>query len=203
MKRLILMTLAGLIVLAYIGSGIHYIVSREHKVQFQEVKLKSTTSDLKQLQLKYDLLNSNLDKELQKNDTDGSRVKQLEDEKQDLEKQKQELQSQLQAKLDAKQAEQDRIAAAERSLSVTATASAATPSNGAKAFIYQHESGNNPGAINKASGACGLGQALPCSKMPCSLSDYACQDAFFTDYAVRRYGGWDGAYQFWLAHSWW
>lgn len=75
--------------------------------------------------------------------------------------------------------------------------------NDPKMFIYLKESGNNPGAINKSSGACGLGQALPCSKMPCSLSDYACQDNFFTQYMLNRYGTWEAAKAFWLAHRWW
>jgi hypothetical protein len=73
----------------------------------------------------------------------------------------------------------------------------------AKAFIYQHESGNRTDAINHDSGACGLGQALPCSKLPCSLSDYACQDAWFSDYMVRRYGSWAKAQAFWLVNKWW
>jgi hypothetical protein len=73
----------------------------------------------------------------------------------------------------------------------------------AKAFIYAHESGNNPGSINKSSGACGLGQALPCSKMGCSLSDYACQDAWFTGYMQSRYKTWSNAKAFWLSHKWW
>lgn len=78
-----------------------------------------------------------------------------------------------------------------------------TTGDSAKLFIYNHESGNNPGAINANSGACGLGQALPCSKMPCSLSDYACQDAFFTSYMTARYGTWANAESFWQQHSWW
>jgi hypothetical protein len=84
-----------------------------------------------------------------------------------------------------------------------AVAPAPVASNAAKAFIYQHESGNNPSAINAGSGACGLGQALPCSKMGCSLSDYACQDAYFTSYMLGRYGSWENAYAFWISHSWW
>lgn len=75
--------------------------------------------------------------------------------------------------------------------------------NAAKAFIYQKESGNRTDAINASSGACGLGQALPCSKMGCSLSDYACQDAWFTNYAMQRYGSWENAQAFWLANHWW
>lgn len=68
-------------------------------------------------------------------------------------------------------------------------------------FIYMHESGCRTNAINEI-GACGIGQALPCSKMPCSLSDYACQNSFFTQYVNERYGGWAGAYSWWLGHSW-
>ena len=69
--------------------------------------------------------------------------------------------------------------------------------------IFMRESGNNPSAINASSGACGLGQALPCSKMPCSLSDYNCQVNFFTSYAISRYGSWDNAWLFWQQHNWW
>lgn len=73
----------------------------------------------------------------------------------------------------------------------------------AKAFIYEHESGNRTNAINQSSGACGLGQALPCSKLPCSLQSYACQDEWFTNYAVSRYGSWQNAMVFWEANHWW
>jgi hypothetical protein len=90
-----------------------------------------------------------------------------------------------------------------RSAGAVATQSVPVSANSAKAFIYMKESGNNPGAINASSGACGLGQALPCSKMGCSLSDYACQDAFFTSYAMNRYGSWENAQAFWLANHWW
>lgn len=94
-------------------------------------------------------------------------------------------------------------AAAPKQAAPAATQAAPVSSNSAKAFIYAHESGNNPGAINASSGACGLGQALPCSKMPCSLSDYACQDNFFTAYMQGRYGTWENAQAFWLSHHWW
>lgn len=72
-----------------------------------------------------------------------------------------------------------------------------------KQFIYQHESGCRTNARNPNGGACGLGQALPCSKMPCSLSDWVCQDKFFSNYAIQRYGSWANAYAFWKQHSWW
>jgi len=68
-------------------------------------------------------------------------------------------------------------------------------------FIYEHESGCNTGAVN-ALGCRGIGQACPGSKLPCG-ADYACQNAYFTNYAISTYGSWANAYSFWLAHSWW
>lgn len=74
-----------------------------------------------------------------------------------------------------------------------------------KQFIYMHESGCNTYDPNPDSGACGIGQANPCSKMPCghAAADFACQDAFFTQYAIERYHGWAQAYQYWIAHRYW
>lgn len=76
-------------------------------------------------------------------------------------------------------------------------------SNTAKMWIYMHESGNNPWAVNKSSGACGLAQALPCSKMKCALGDYPCQDAWATAYMKARYGTWENAMAFWQKMHWW
>lgn len=71
-----------------------------------------------------------------------------------------------------------------------------------KSFIYSHESGCNTASVNSL-GCAGIGQACPGSKLPCSLSDFACQDAYFSSYAVSRYGGWAQAYNYWLSHSYW
>ena len=99
------------------------------------------------------------------------------------------------------------------SFKIKPTAVAPLPTSDAKAFIYSHESGNvackiNGGAIDcgyQGEKACGLGQALPCSKLRavCSLSDYACQDNFFTQYMQGRYGTWENAVAFWNSHQWW
>ncbi len=73
-----------------------------------------------------------------------------------------------------------------------------------KLYIYNHESGNNPARTN-GSGCIGLGQACPGSKLlkVCPTLDYACEDNFFTNYAIARYGSWAGAYSHWLIyHNW-
>lgn len=83
------------------------------------------------------------------------------------------------------------------------------PEQEAKAFIYQKESSNRTDAINTSSGACGIGQAWPCSKLPCTLQDYECQDRYFTGYMQNRYGSWQAAKSFWLSNCgslqgcWW
>lgn len=66
--------------------------------------------------------------------------------------------------------------------------------------IIMRESGCNPNAINKSSGACGIPQALPCSKL--GTSDPVEQIKWMQDYVNRRYGGWAGAVAFWNAHHW-
>jgi LysM repeat protein len=68
-------------------------------------------------------------------------------------------------------------------------------------FIYSHESGCRTTAMSP-NGCYGIGQACPASKISYCGADYACQNAFFTAYAAK-YGGWAGAYAFWVAHGWW
>jgi len=74
----------------------------------------------------------------------------------------------------------------------------------AKSFIYFHESGNDPTKYN-SSGCLGLGQACPASKLlqVCPTMDYACEDSWFTNYMVNRYGTWENAKTFWLNNNWW
>jgi phage-related tail protein len=126
-----------------------------------------------------------------------------------LKKQIQELDTKLQSKAAEKarlaRIEADRASLAQKVVnSAIPTAQASGGSeNEAKMFIYMRESGNNPNAVNRTSGACGLAQALPCGKMNCALGDYACQDAWATSYMQSRYGTWVNAKAFWLAHHWW
>ena len=70
-----------------------------------------------------------------------------------------------------------------------------------------------PFAVNESSGACGLGQSLPCEKLeaacPNWANDYPCQDKYFTKYMLNRYGSWVKAQQFWeqqfnnTGSGWW
>jgi uncharacterized protein YabE (DUF348 family) len=73
--------------------------------------------------------------------------------------------------------------------------------------IISKESGWRPGAVNSSSGAYGLCQALPASKMATAGSDYrtnpVTQLKWCAGYAAGRYGGWSGAYNAWQVQRWW
>jgi len=56
------------------------------------------------------------------------------------------------------------------------------------AELIGKECGFDPGAINPSSGACGLAQALPCTKMGCSLADINCQLDWQWEYVANKYG---------------
>jgi len=71
-----------------------------------------------------------------------------------------------------------------------------------KQYIYKHESGCRTTALNSI-GCYGIGQSCPASKIAHCGADFACQDAWFSNYAQSRYGGWEKAYQFWVANRWW
>ncbi|KQX82302.1 MULTISPECIES: transglycosylase SLT domain-containing protein [Streptomyces] len=77
-----------------------------------------------------------------------------------------------------------------------------------KAFsnIVKHESGWNVTATNASSGAYGLVQALPASKMASAGSDWKSnaktQIKWGLDYMNSRYGSPVAAWNFWQANGW-
>jgi hypothetical protein len=72
--------------------------------------------------------------------------------------------------------------------------------------IIERESGWNVHATNPSSGAYGLGQALPGSKMASAGSDWqnnpATQIKWVLSYMDSRYGSPCGAWSFWQSHNW-
>ncbi|MFF0788240.1 transglycosylase SLT domain-containing protein [Streptomyces spiralis] len=117
------------------------------------------------------------------------------------------------------------VAAAAAGIALTsAPAQAATPASApdAKAIAHQmipdaaqfnafsriveHESGWNPHATNASSGAYGLVQALPASKMSSAGADWKTnpktQIKWGLDYMNSRYGSPAKAWSFWQAHGW-
>lgn len=180
---------------------------RNQKIEKVQIQLK---------ELKIDQAEQNIEllkKQLQDAHGDKQKIEEL---NKKIEEQDKQLEAALQAK--AKKVEEQRLAAekaaqAQRTALRTATASAATgscaewmaaagiPNSVAANKLIGGESGCRPGAVNPSSGACGIPQALPCSKMPCSLSDPVCQLKWMNSYVAGRYGSWDNAYATWLSRS--
>lgn len=67
--------------------------------------------------------------------------------------------------------------------------------------IVTGESGWNPNAVNKSSGACGLGQQLPCGKWPGAWNDPVAALKAMNSY-VQAYGGWAQAVAFRSCTGW-
>ncbi len=73
-------------------------------------------------------------------------------------------------------------------------------------YIINRESGWNPTAVNPSSGAYGLCQSLPGTKMASAGSDWRTnietQAKWCDSYVKGRYGTWAGARAFWDSHNW-
>jgi hypothetical protein len=75
-------------------------------------------------------------------------------------------------------------------------------------WIVWSESKWDPAAVNRRSGACGLGQFWPCSKMSATLPDWRVEPIeqlqfYVIPYARHKYGSLSAAWAFWAAHGRW
>lgn len=124
--------------------------------------------------------------------------------KDDIKKKTQQIRSKeaeikrLELELQAKKEKQSFIA---RIVTPKASASAGCGDNQYANYIYMKESGCNTSATNSI-GCYGIGQ--DCNGIVRSRcgADYACQNEYFTSYVNGRYGGWQGAYNFWQQNHW-
>lgn len=184
-KKLII----GLII-ALVASGVYfkaYPYTKEAKVIRE---LETTSSQLQQIR-------SELESERTINETE---LLQKQQELEQINKKLEETEAALQAKRKTQKA-----AAAEVSKHVPSCgewmAQAGIPINATTQKLIINESGCKPHAVNKSSGACGIPQALPCSKLKCPLNDSGavCQLKWMDGYVKDRYGSWESALSFWYA----
>ena len=193
--KLIHRLLAVLIVLGFVGLAVSHITTSKQKLQIEKIELKSKEAQLIELNQKYD------DVLKLQTKTEAEKQQQLEKIKQ-LESDRERLQRELQAKANKYLADSQKLNTAAQNVSGTQKVSAAgCTGNVYKDYIYMHESGCRTTAVNSI-GCRGIGQACPGSKLPCG-DDFACQDAWFSNYAITRYGSWENAYNFWVKNRWW
>lgn len=69
-------------------------------------------------------------------------------------------------------------------------------------WLVQKESGWNPNAVNRSSGACGLAQALPCSKVGSDPHNPVVSLNWMHSYVMGRYGSWAAAVEHSKSRGW-
>ena len=183
------------------------------RIELQHNQIKTKDGELKKLNTNLDKVNKELDKTIKELNTSKNSDAESKKKIEELEKQKLDLESKLQAKAQTKQ----RLAQAS-TVSQPVAASSGNISGGKQAWlaasgipqsewgyvdsIVTRESGWNPNAVNKASGACGLGQQLPCGKWAGQWNDPVAALRAMNGYVKARYGSWAGAVAFWNSRHW-
>ena len=228
-KRNVIRLIGIVVVVGFAGLAIQNIYSLNGQVKLKESKLNDLNVELNTVNDQLKSLQSDLDKSKESDNAKQERIKQLEAEKATLESEKADLQTQLQAKL----AEKERLAQA-ATLSNTASAKSSSSSSSSSSqtavvnktncynwmsqagitpneldAAYQlimKESGCNPYARNASSGAYGIPQSLPGSKMAKYGSDWKSnpitQLMWMNEYVHSRYGSFQGALNFHYKNGW-
>ena len=165
-------------------------------------EVKNTQSQIKRLETERQQLH---DKNQELQDSKTQTQKQLEDQKKLEDQLRNEIKN-----LQAVKAEKQRLAAlaaspkafAEEPVKASGScadwmAAAGIPDIYSTHKLIINESGCNPNAVNPSSGACGIPQALPCSKIAHCGVEPVCQLRWMDQYVKGRYGSWDGALAAW------
>ena len=207
MKRNLTILLT-IIFIGFVGIGINDIRKSDVQLELKSIELQDRALELNQLRLDKEKLNQKFEEAINDKEINTEKVKQLEQEKLDLEERTRKLEGELQAKRE-REANEKRIAsvgiserASAQSVPVTGNKESWLRASGipesewwAVDSIVSGESGWRPDAYNTSSGACGLGQQLPCGKWGGDWKDPVHALKSMNTY-VQDYGGWIEAVEF-------
>lgn len=219
MKGKILVVIASILLITFIGVGITKVKSGEQLKEFQKIQLQNRDNELKLEQIETQKLKNRLNDGEKKSQEELQKLRQEIDERKQNEER---LERELQAKLQRQNDEESRLARlAEKAVNTatqTKTASAASYGGNKQSWleasgipssewwavdsIVSRESSWNPNAVNASSGACGLGQQLPCGKWAGAWNDPVAALKAQYQYVKDRYGGYPQAVSFWNANKW-
>ena len=181
-----------------IGFGSVQAVENFRQIQQDQRHIERLESERQELHKKTE----ELEKEKSKN------LEQIKDQKKTEDQLRQEIE-----KLQAARAEKARLAALTSSPKAFAAeaapsgscadwmAAAGIPLTNATNTLILKESGCRPTAVNPSSGACGIPQALPCSKISHCGTEPVCQLKWMDSYVKGRYGTWEAALSAWYSRS--
>lgn len=181
-----------------IGFGSVQAVENFRQIQQDQRHIQKLESERQELHKKTEQLEQEKSKNLE----------QIEDQKKTEDQLRQEIE-----KLQAARAEKARLAALTSSPKAFAAeavpsgscadwmAAAGIPLTNATNTLILKESGCRPTAVNPDSGACGIPQALPCSKISHCGVEPVCQLRWMDSYVKGRYGTWEAALSVWYSRS--
>jgi hypothetical protein len=204
MRKHIITVLLSIGLFGFIALAVTNIQRTNTKLKFEQIEVKSNEAKLIELNIKYDQLLK------QKTNTDSEKQDQL-NKIQELENERKRLEGELKAKRNKESSDRQKLAVAAQKASGTAVASASggcadwmaqagIPQTQATNKLILKESGCNPRAVNPTSGACGIPQAWPCSKLPNGVNtDPVTQLRWMDNYVKVRYGSWDNALATWYS----
>jgi len=181
--------------------------------------VSKSSTDLRLHQLDLQTRDQRIEIEVEKSKVLEKEVEEAKGDKKKLEEADRKLKEQetLIKELQARKAEKQRIAQAEASNVVLASPETPTAPTGDCATwmnqagithvlareLIQRESGCDPNAVNPSSGACGIPQALPCSKLPNGINTSPVdQLIWMQNYVYSRYTTWDNAISFHNQNNW-
>ena len=208
-----LTVLLTILFIGFVGLVINDLRDNQVKLELNEIQLQDSVLELQQIKLEKQNLNAEFEQAIEEKDINEEKVQQLEKEKLELEERTRQLERDLQAK-------REREANERQLASVTPKASASTVQvSGNKEswlrasgipesqwwavdYIVSRESSWNPNAVNRSSGACGLGQQLPCGKWAGAWNDPVAALKAQYGYVNARYGGYPQAVAFWQVNHW-
>lgn len=210
LKKSVIIVLIGLLLSIGLNIGLQIFSHSRYVKLTTEVEEKQQTLDNVNTQLEE--LENSLDETKTQSDNYKSQIEKLKKEKEELNKQ---LQAKSEAKKKAAQAE---ALAVERAKIQSQSRTTYTQSGSCqdlirRAGVPEHEvnaaytlimkeSGCSVNAVNRSSGACGIPQALPCSKLGSARGNAVAEIQWMQNYVRSRYGGWQQALNFHYSHNW-
>ncbi len=177
----------------------------EGKLRVDKIEIENKAQTVRQLEAKFDKVNTNLTKSLEDKDSSAQKQAELEQEKLRLEQELEKTRQQLQAKNNAKN--QTYAAAQVTPDKASLMRGAGIPESdwAYVDYIVTKESGWSSTVKNRTSSAYGLCQTM--LSMHTVVADFktnpAAQMQWCNEYAHGKYGSWARAYAYWLAHHNW
>lgn len=196
----------ALLFIGFVSLGINDIRNHKMKLEHKQIELHDKAIELNEIKIEKEKLDQEFEKATEEKTINEERVKELEREKLELEERYRQLEI---SKANERKTPKRQVAGATSTAPFGGNKQSWLEASGipesewwAVDSIVTRESGWRPDAVNPTSGACGLGQQLPCGKWAGAWNDPVAALKAQYKYVVDRYGGYPQAVAFWNINHW-